>query len=315
MRKTVILAMLLVLGGAVSSAQARGVGTSAADFLKAELGARPSGMGDAFVALADDINSLEWNPAGLSLLAPNFFNASFEHVFWFADVEYEILSVAQYLQDTYGAGARIMFRHMPDINNDLEDEQPIKAFDFAGVLGYGMQLSNFAVGLNLKFFQTHLGTDDLYGEAVDLGMLLFFLEKKMCLGVTIQNLGPDVKSDSLPLNIRGGVAYKEMFGENKEHGLNAALEICQPLDNKLKLGAGLEYWYLKMFGVRFGYRQQLGGNDLQSDDVVAHLTGGASVRWADLQLDYAFVPYAALGGTHRLALTVHYGPLKDEFEK
>jgi hypothetical protein len=316
MRRAVVCVLCgTLLGGLAALAEARGVGTSAGNFFKAGWGARPSGMGGAFVALADDTNALEWNPAGLSQLPPNFFNASFEHVFWFNDVEYEILSVAQYLQDTYGAGLQIMYRHMPDIDNDLEDQKPLRVFDVAGILGYGIQLSNFSVGLNLKFFESRLGTEDLFGQAVDLGMLVFFLERKISLGLAIQNLGPDVLGDSLPLNIRGGFAYHESFGENKEHGLNAALELNQPLDNKLNLLLGAEYWYLRTFGVRVGFRQQLGGNDLQSDNVANRLTAGLSARWADLQLDYGFVPYAALGGTHRLALTVKYGPLKDEVEK
>ncbi len=314
MRKILVFTLLLLLGGAVL-AEARGVGTSAASFLKSGVGARPSGLGGAYVALADDLNSIEWNPAGLSLLTPNVFNASFEHVFWFADVEYEILSLAQYLGDVYGGGVQILYRHMPDVDNNLEDEDPLKVFDIMGVVSTGFQVSNFAVGLNLKLFQTHLGTEDLYGEAADLGILAFFLEKKLALGLVIQNLGPDVKSDSLPLNIRGGFGYKDQFGDAKEHALNAGLELNQPLDNKLNVQIGLEYWYLRTFAVRLGYRQQLGGDDLQTSNPVFRMSAGASVRWADLQLDYAFVPYADLGGTHRLALTVVYGPLKDEIEK
>ncbi len=315
MRRAVIwIVCATLLGGPAALAEARGVGTSAGNFWKAGLGARPSGMGGAFVAVADDLNALEWNPAGLSQLPPNYFNASFEHVFWFQDVEYEVLSMAQYLQDTYGAGVQILYRHMPDINNDIEDEDPLKVFDLGAIVGYGIQLSNFSVGLNLKLFESRLGTEDLFGQAVDLGVLAFFLERKLALGLAVQNLGPDVLGESLPMNIGVGAAYRETFGEAKEHGLNAALEIDQPLDNKLDLRLGAEYWYLKIFGIRIGYRQQLSGSDLQSENAADRLTAGLSARWADVQLDYGFVPYAALGGTHRLAVSVKYGPLKDEIE-
>jgi hypothetical protein len=316
MRKVslVVVMALIALGSAAPYAAARGVGTSAADFFKTSLSTRATGMGGAFVAVADDLSSMEWNPAGLSLLAPNILNASFEHLFSFADVEYEEITLGQSLGDNYGGGAQILYRHMPDIDNDLEDEQPLKAWDLAGVLGYGFQLSNFSVGLNLKFFQTRLGENNLYGEAVDLGFLVFFMERKISLGVAILNLGPDVNNDSLPLNIRGGGAYKDAFGENKEHALVFGLELNQPLDNKLNLEAGAEYWYRSMFGVRLGYKQQMGGNDLQSDNPAERISFGTSVRWSDLQLDYAFVPYADLGNTHRLTLTARYGPLRDEIE-
>jgi len=43
-------------------------GTSGAIILRQTSGARPLGMGEAFVALADDVNALHFNPAGLALI-------------------------------------------------------------------------------------------------------------------------------------------------------------------------------------------------------------------------------------------------------
>jgi len=46
---------------------ASGAGTSGAIILKQTVGARPLGMGEAFVAVADNVaGALHWNPAGLS---------------------------------------------------------------------------------------------------------------------------------------------------------------------------------------------------------------------------------------------------------
>jgi hypothetical protein len=42
--------------------------TSGADFLKIDSGARSQGMGGAFTAVADDVNALTWNPAGIAFL-------------------------------------------------------------------------------------------------------------------------------------------------------------------------------------------------------------------------------------------------------
>ena len=47
------------------------VGTSMANFLKIGVGARATAMGDAYVAIADDISTLYWNPGGLSTLENN----------------------------------------------------------------------------------------------------------------------------------------------------------------------------------------------------------------------------------------------------
>lgn len=45
-----------------------GAGTSSADFLKIAPGAKPSGMGETFTAIADDASAIYWNAAGLSSL-------------------------------------------------------------------------------------------------------------------------------------------------------------------------------------------------------------------------------------------------------
>ena len=42
------------------------VGVVQANFLETELGAQAMGMGGAFVAVADDVTALHWNPAGLA---------------------------------------------------------------------------------------------------------------------------------------------------------------------------------------------------------------------------------------------------------
>jgi len=41
-------------------------GTTSAQFLKLEAGARPVGMGGAFTAVCDDVQALYWNTAGLA---------------------------------------------------------------------------------------------------------------------------------------------------------------------------------------------------------------------------------------------------------
>src|SRR6185437_12221378 len=49
-------------------AWASGPGTTAADILNIGVGARAIGMGEAYVAQADDASSMYWNPAGLALM-------------------------------------------------------------------------------------------------------------------------------------------------------------------------------------------------------------------------------------------------------
>jgi len=65
MRKLVILlivTIMIVLGAVESYAN---VSSAAVLFLRIAAGARAAGMGEAFVAVADDATATHWNPAGL----------------------------------------------------------------------------------------------------------------------------------------------------------------------------------------------------------------------------------------------------------
>ncbi|NCQ19562.1 MAG: UPF0164 family protein, partial [Ignavibacteria bacterium] len=60
------------------------VGTAAAQFLKISAGARPMSMGETFVAVANDVNTLYWNPAGITNIDKISVGAS--HTQWFAEI-------------------------------------------------------------------------------------------------------------------------------------------------------------------------------------------------------------------------------------
>jgi hypothetical protein len=58
---TIAVAVLVAAGGVYAT----GISQSAVLFLRISAGARASGMGEAFVAIADDATATHWNPAGL----------------------------------------------------------------------------------------------------------------------------------------------------------------------------------------------------------------------------------------------------------
>ena len=85
-----------------------GPGTTGAAFLKLGAGSRPVAMGEAFVAAADDINALYWNPAGLALADGK--QVSFVHTEWFQSIRYEYLAYCQQaLGGTIGAGITYLY--------------------------------------------------------------------------------------------------------------------------------------------------------------------------------------------------------------
>src|SRR5439155_12033475 len=63
------------------------VGTSSGSFLRIGVGARATGIGESFVAVANDPSAIYWNPAGLASLQRSELLLS--HVDWPAEIRYE----------------------------------------------------------------------------------------------------------------------------------------------------------------------------------------------------------------------------------
>ena len=87
MRKTAAILCWLLTAGAASAHAAE-----TAAFLKISLGARPFAMGEAFTAVADDLNALAFNPAGLAQIGAR--EAAFMHAELFADMRYDFIGYA-----------------------------------------------------------------------------------------------------------------------------------------------------------------------------------------------------------------------------
>src|SRR5689334_7451225 len=87
--------LCMVVAGMALPARARAqtslggqrAGTSSATFLRIGVGARAEGMGETFVAVANDPSAIYWNPAGLGSLQRR--ELSISHVQWPADINYD----------------------------------------------------------------------------------------------------------------------------------------------------------------------------------------------------------------------------------
>src|SRR6267378_7062923 len=77
--------------GAQTSLGGQRAGTSSATFLRIGVGARAVGMGETFVAVANDPSAIYWNPAGLGSLLRR--ELAISHVQWPADVHYDHLTL------------------------------------------------------------------------------------------------------------------------------------------------------------------------------------------------------------------------------
>ncbi len=112
-----ILASLLIAAVAPTSAQK--VGTTSLQFLKVMPNARATGMGEAFVTLANGSDAMFWNPAGLSLATTQ--EISTNMTIWLFDTKQSALSYAYPLGDVGTIGVQLQYVDFGEIEETRVD--------------------------------------------------------------------------------------------------------------------------------------------------------------------------------------------------
>lgn len=285
--------------------------SAGADFLRAEIPARPAGMGGAFAAFHDDATAFLWNPAALAwvrepTLAATHFNS-------IIDTSYDQASFVQPLsimKTPGGLGLGVQYSATSNlIETDLQgnDKGSIENHDFVLQTGYGFMLTpRFSLGLGGKVFSSALAEYKSRGAALDVGMQSQIIER-MELGVSFVELGVqeayDSQADPLPTLLR--LALKGAVVDSPEVMILAGLEVNRPwtTSDPIVVSTGAEYWYMRTMAFRAGWRF---GAD------TGNLSIGCGAKWYGLSFDYAYVAMGDIGITHRFSIGAELGKV---FEK
>ncbi|MEW6609823.1 MAG: PorV/PorQ family protein [bacterium] len=259
---------------------------TAADFLKLGIGARASALGEAFCAVADSVDAIYYNPAGLARLKQKEVCAMYGDKR--EDTARTSLVYAQPLQEWEAGGVLgigIIYQDLGEIELRDKSNQPqgsINPAEFAVIFSYAKKYyENLLLGGNVKYIQRELKKIKAKGAAFDLGLLYFpQIPKSLNLsgtglttGLCLENIGSKIKGDELPLNLRLGVAYSAL------NNLTCSLDVNQHLYNSdLCWNLGLEYRY-SLLAVRLGYFDK--GRQIKG------LSYGFGIKYLGYQLDFA----------------------------
>jgi len=266
-------------------------------------GARPMGMGGAFLGLADDENAVYYNPAALAFLDKFGVTTLWSPQFGFVD--YGGVGLAgKYV----GLSTSILYSGSIDVPNEFGADTGT-SFSYIsgnGVIGFGYPLfSGLSVGGKVKYYYSHLtvnSTDDGYGWSVDPA----FMAKggNFGLGVIVENAvtggllyGSDHREE-LEKKLKAGISFSSRIDEDMK--LNLLADIEAPLDSIVAadLGSitphlGVELW-LSGIGVRTGYNGRA-------------LTVGTSLEISNLRMDWAISAYqSGITETHRVSFVYRF---------
>ena len=316
-----IVMALLILTAAAPTLHADindGAGTVGAAFLKIEAGSRPAGLGGAFAGLANDINTIFWNPAGLTAVHDRELTAM-QH-FSFAEINNQTIGYAQRMERlVWGASFLGSFTEIERRQGPTEDPDSTATIGgFATGLSLAYPLSEaISVGGTAKMISEQLDIQNAYGVAADVGLILHLLDNRLGIGVVVQNAGVLDGGENSPMALRAGLAYRtwkqpaaeadEPMPAQEVWALVADAHLPL-LDANPSFHIGAERWFYESIAARVGYRISL--NENPSDGLALGIgvrrSGEDMLANIDFQFDYAFVPDAHVGNAHRVSFITRF---------
>jgi len=340
LRRLAVVALVVVSLATPAHALFTKVGMAGLTFLKIGVG-RCNGMGDAFVAIADDATAAYWNPAGLALLTKR--QALVNHIDWIADLNHEFVTVA--LPTKAGnIGIGVTALTMGDMEETTLEEYQGTGFIFSGSdlalnLSYARMFTDkLAFGATVKVLSERIWDVGCTGAAFDFGVHYNTGWRNLRLAMAIANFGPDIRYQgsllnfmydpnwewpwsremipgtyltenfALPVVFRFGLAYD--FLRNDDSYLTAAADLNHFNDVNEKVNLGLEYNYKPLY-LRAGYILNIDASYAGDIGWKTGLSAGAGLKVKPTQalgltVDYSYRDLARLGGSHRVSLMVDF---------
>ena len=299
----IVAALIPVLALLVSSSFARDAGAAAGETgftsLKLGVGARPMGMGSAYVALVDDATATYWNPAGLASVTGTQITAM--HNEWIQDFRQEYAAVGTKL----GPGV-IGFSFAGFYTSELEERNDTGVLtghigfnDVAMTGAYGLNVARgLDLGLATRYLREMIADVDAATVTFDFGGKYRVADTGFSLGAAVQNLGgdPTLVEEKIPLptTVRAGAAFARAIPSVQGKGtISAEVRKSRAEDARLHLGGEFEYKdrVALRVGGKFGYDEE-------------DISFGLGLTQKRIRFDYALVPLSSdLGTTHFFSLS------------
>jgi long-subunit fatty acid transport protein len=281
---------------------------------------RANGMGQAYVAIADDASATWWNPAGLAFLPKKEASLTYAKLVpGLADDVFIMFPAYTAPIKTWGTfGASIVYLSYGTSQATSptgEDLGTFTSYEMAPTLSYGTKIgADLGLGASFKYVRVQLSPDlpGLPGAgkgstvAFDIGALYKIPGNMVNIGLAIQNMGPSIsfiaddRSDPIYRNAKFGVAVnaysKKEFAAVVTGDINQLLvqgEITQP-------DGSIDKRYQKPiynFGGEVAYNSEValalrGGYVYDKDGSIQDPTYGFGIGYKSFDIDFASIPQA-----------------------
>ena len=314
-------------------------GKSVYQFLNLAQSPRQAALGGKTVTVVDyDVNQAFYNPATINEKMHNRLSANYGS--YYGEVSYGTAAYAytydRHLQ-TFHAGISYVnygtFEGRDELGNLTSDFTGSEA---ALSLGYAYNLpwTDMYVGANAKFISSTLESYNSWGAAVDLGFLYVDVDNDINYGLTVRNLGFQIKpyqdtNEKLPLAIDAGISQLMLHVPIRWHVTlenlqqwNIAFSNPNRAQGSLDGGSeeekvsffnnalrhvilGAELFPEKGFNLRLGYNFRR-GEELRIVDKrnFSGISVGFGLRFGKVKFDYSYSRYTIAANTSLFGLMI-----------
>jgi hypothetical protein len=280
-----IFIFAVILGNLAVAGDRSKYGTSAAPELLIPVGSRGTSLSGAILSNVTGVESMYWNPAGLSVLETRT-EMLFSHMRYIADININYFAGAVDLGGLGVIGASLKTMSFPEeyvtTNESPEGTGEMWSPTYlTASLSYARKMSDkILFGATTKLIYENIMKTSATGFAVDLGLQYIAGESGFKFGVALKNFGPSMKFDgtdldayfeppgtptgstteprritlqdfSLPTTLEIGASYMLPFAKRYAVELSTAFQNNNYSSDEYRVG--LEFNYNKLFYLRGAY--------------------------------------------------------------
>ncbi len=281
-------------------------GTRSYQFLKIGTSARPAGMGNAFVAVADDEAALYYNPSGIAGFKQPAVIGTYAN--YLADIQSGFFGYIRPLDSSSVVGASLTYLSYGEFKEtDALGTQTgtFGSTDWAFSLSYARAVNpQFNLGASGRIVYEKIQDFSGYGLTADLGGIYTLADGRTRIGGVIQNLGDEIEAIG---EEKGGVPTVLKLGIShvlKGSGILVSAEVNKPVESDFFFNFGVEIDRIRPLLLRAGWSSY--ARDLkvgEDSDKWAGVGFGLGLFWNKLKIDYSYSSFAALGGIHRFTFS------------
>lgn len=287
MKRTVAAIIILTaLSGAVR-----------ADFRHARMGPRPRAMGSAFVGVADDANSIYWNPAGMIMVSRFEITGCRSSLYDVSELSNDYVAGVYNFTSHLAVGASWTRLELKDIYH----EDTVN-------LGIALSIPRFedlSIGGALKIFTLGAPGYEKYNDpsyegnvnkaSLDLGLYYHSPSRVWSMGFVVYNVN-EPKLQLLKTTGRPDPVYRD-FALGGSYIFNGLLLVSYDLKtrygefNDIIGRLGSEIWFFEAVALRGGFERE-------------NMTAGFALKGKRWQVDLMLETHYDLGNSYQFGLTI-----------